>query len=211
MLPKSGDDATLRTMIQAPRMEVTAAQEFTGRVVRAVLALETSSKLAIVCCFFGWFLMSTLTVSLGSLQHGVRFYDLAAVIGDPTRLFFGVDSTFQRVAFGFLCLLGLLAPLAPHLVKTRAAWLAYLAPLVLMVLVAVLLYSKNSGEFFPTTNDGQLVSDSLMRLANTLVRRTAAVVSHHVAVGAGAYLALIGSIVLGLQGVRRFRQLHAPR
>jgi hypothetical protein len=198
-------------MMESPRMEVTPTQGLVGRLLRAALALETSSKLAIVCCFFGWFLMSTLVVSLGSLEHGVRFYDLAAVIGDPTRLFFGVDSTFQRVAFGFLCLLGLLAPLAPHVVKNRAAWLAYLAPLVLMILCGVLLYSRNSGEFFATTNDGQLVSDSLMRLANNLVRRSTVVVSRHVSVGAGGYLAMIGSVVLGIQGVLRFRQTHASR
>jgi hypothetical protein len=49
-----------------------------------------------------------------------------------------------------------------------------------------------------------------MRLANNLVRRGSGVVSRHVTVGAGGYLALIGSVVLGLQGVKRFRQVHAP-
>ena len=203
--------ATLLLMTELPRFEVSRVPVFGARVLRAVLALDSSTKLALVCCFFGWFFMSTLGVSLGSLQHGVRFYDLAAVIGDPTRLFFGVDATFQRLVFGGLCFLCLLAPLSPHVVQWRTAWLAYLAPLGLMVLCAVLLYAKNSGEFFPTSSNSQLMSDNLMRLANRLVRRSSAVISHHVALGAGCYLALIGGLVLAIQGVTRFRQVLAPR
>ena len=45
---------------------------------------------------------------------------------------------------------------------------------------------------------------SVMSLANKLLQRGSDLVSRHVAVGAGGYVALLGSLVLGLQGIRRF-------
>jgi hypothetical protein len=80
-----------------------------------------------------------------------------------------------------------------------------------MLLCALLMYARNSGELISTASDAQLVSDSMIRLANSIARRGAALVSHHVAVGAGTYLALIGSAVLAGQGVQRLRQSRATR
>jgi hypothetical protein len=187
-------------------MDVSSAQPLFGRVLRAIAELDTSTKLAMVCIVFGWFFMNTLVVSLGSLQHGVRFFDVGAVIADPTRLFFGVDTSFQRIFFGLICIVGVLAPLAPHMVRKRSAWLAYLAPLALLVVCGVILYSRTSGDFFTAPSDANAINGGLMRFANDLVRKGSGLVSRHVSVGAGGYLALIGSVVLALQGVRRFRR-----
>jgi len=176
-----------------------------ARTVRAIAEIDVSAKLAIVCVLFGWFFMNTLVVSLGSLQHGVHFYDMAAVIADPTRLFFGVDTSFQRVFFGLICLVCLAAPVVPHLVHGKAAWLAYLAPLALILVCGILLYSRTSGEFFSAPSDANSMSGGLLRFANDLVRQGSDLVSRHIAVGAGGYLALIGSAILAAQGVRRLR------
>src|SRR6202011_108789 len=97
---------------------------------------------------FGWFFMKTLVVTLGSLQHGVRFFDLSAVIADPSRLFFDVDTPIHRIFFGLICLLCLLAPLAPHLMRKRSAWVGYLVPLALILVCAALVYSRSSNDFF---------------------------------------------------------------
>ena len=193
--------------MNTPRsLEVSSPQPLFGRALHAAAKLDASTKLAIVCVVFGWFFMNSLVVSLGSLQHGVRFFDMGAVIADPTRLFFGVDSSFQRVCFALLCIACLLAPLAPHLVDKRSAWLAYLAPLALIVACAALLYSRTSGEFFTAPSDARSVSGSFVRFANNLVHQGSGLVARHVAVGAGGYLALIGSAVLAVQGTKRFRQ-----
>jgi hypothetical protein len=189
-------------------MDVSPAQPLLGRAMRALAKLEGSSKLAMVCVVFGWFFMNTLVVSLGSLQHGVRFFDMAAVIADPTRLFFGVDSALQRIVFGVICLLCLAAPLLPQVGKKRSAWLVYLAPLTLMSVCAVLLYERSSGEFFAPPSDTRALSASLIRFANDLVSHGGDLVARHISVGAGAYLALIGCAVLAAQGVRRYRR-HA--
>ncbi len=144
-------------------------------------------------------------MSLGSLDHGVRFFDMGAVIANPMRLFFGVDAPFQRGVFGLICLLCAAAPLVPFLWPSRSAWLAYFVPLALMLLCAVLLYSRTSGEYFVVPNHAGAAGNSVIRFANDLVHKGSALVSRHIAVGAGGYLALIGSAVLAAQGMRRLR------
>ena len=213
LLPKDANGATLWHIMDAPpSLEVPTSRPLLGRGVHAVSALEASSKLALVCVAVGWFFMNTLVASLGSLQHGVRFFDMSAIIADPTRLFFGVNAPVHRILFGLICLACLLAPLAPHLElapylqKRKSLWLCYALPLALMVVCGVLLYVRTSGEFFGDPGDPNSMTGSLMHFANNLVRRGSDMVSRHISVGLGAYLALLGSSVLASQGVRRFRR-----
>jgi hypothetical protein len=145
--------------------------------------------LAIGGILIGWFFIDYLVVSLGSLHHGVKFFDMSAMIADPARLFLGVDSSMQRLLFSIICLACLGAPLvAPQLLRDRVAWLAYLAPLALIALCAALLYSQTSAEVF----------------AGDIVQHGGGLAAKHISLGAGGYLALLGSLILGIQGVRRF-------
>jgi hypothetical protein len=176
-----------------------------SNLTRAAAQLETASKFAILCIFFGWFLVDTFVVTLGSLQHGVRFFELSAVIADPSRLFLGIQGSFHRILFGLVCILCLLAPLLPHLRRARANWLAYLAPLILMVLCGALLYSRTSGELIAASGDAGRAGGNWIRLANDLVRHGSGLVTRHISVAVGGYLALIASMVLALRGARRFR------
>jgi hypothetical protein len=176
-----------------------------SNLTRAAAQLETASKFAILCIFFGWFLVDTFVVTLGSLQHGVRFFDVSAVIADPRRLFFGIQGSLHRILFGLVCILCLLAPLLPHLRRARANWLAYLAPLILMVLCGALLYSRTSSELFAASGDAGRAGGNWIRLANDLVRHGSGLVTRHISVGVGGYLALIASMVLALRGARYFR------
>jgi hypothetical protein len=179
------------------------------RLSRAVGQIDRVSLLALLAIFIGWFFVDTLAVTLGSLRHGVRFFDISAAVADPTRIFFGVDGSFQRIFFGFICLICLTAPLLPHWRGSRWAWLAYLAPLALMVICGALLYSKTSAEFFSAPADPTSLGGSVIRFANGLVRRSTGLVSRHVSVGVGGYLAFAGSLVLAAQGMRHLRR-HAP-
>src|ERR1700727_614365 len=94
-----------------------------AKLFQAAGQIELPSKAAIVCIFFAWFLLDTLVVTLGSLQHGVRFYDMSAVIADPSRMFFGLQGSLHRTLFIPLCIVCILAPLLPHLRAVRALWL----------------------------------------------------------------------------------------
>jgi hypothetical protein len=193
-------------MDSPPSLEVPTRRPLLGRGVQAFEELEASSKLALVCVAMGWFFMNTLAVNLGSLQHGVRFFDMSAIIGDPTRLFFGVDAPFHRTFFALLCLACLLAPLAPHLRKKKSLWLCYAVPLALMLVCGMLLYVRTSGDFFADPGEPNSMTGSLMHFANDLVRRGSDMVSRHISVGSGGYLSLLGSSVLAFQGIRRFRR-----
>jgi hypothetical protein len=176
-----------------------------ANLTRAAAQLETASKFALLCIFFGWFFADTLVVTLGSLQHGVRFFDMSAMIADPTRLFFGIQRPFHRIMFGVVCVLCLLAPLLPHLRGGGANWLAYLAPLILMVICGGLLYSRTSSEFIAAAGDAGSPGSHLIRFANDLARHGSGLVARHISVGVGGYLALIASLVLALRGARHFR------
>jgi hypothetical protein len=196
--------------MDTPRsLDATAAPTPFEKLSRAVSQIDRVSLLALLAIFIGWFFVDTLAVTLGSLRHGVRFFDISAAVADPTRIFFGVDGSFQRILFGFVCLICLSAPLLPHWRAARWAWLAYLAPLVLMVICGALLYSRTSGEFFSAPADAGSLGGNVIRFANDLVRRSTGLVSRHVSVGVGGYLAFAGAMALAAQGMRHLRR-HAP-
>jgi hypothetical protein len=175
-----------------------------------VSSSETASKIAIVCIFLSWFFLDTLVVTLGSLQHGVRFFDMSAVIADPSRMFFGFSGWAHRGGFGLLCLACLGAPILPHLRQRRALWLAYLAPLVLMGICAALLLWRTSGRFVAAPIDSAGIAGTVARLADDLVHHISTRVNRHVSIGVGGYLGLMASLVLALRGARMFRSKTAP-
>jgi hypothetical protein len=174
-----------------------APQQIDGVTLAAMLAI-----------LIGWFFADTLVVSMGSLQHGVRFFDISSAIANPMKIFFRVDSAFQRVMFGATCLVCLLAPLLPHRRRSRWAWAAYLAPLTLMLISAALLYSRTSGEFLASSADPNSLGGNVIRFANNLVHQGGGLISRHISIGPGGYLAFAGSVVLALRGTRHFRR-HA--
>jgi hypothetical protein len=186
------------------QLQPPAAPTLGARLSRAALELDTVSKFALLCILFGWFFLDTLVVTLGSLQHGVRFFDLSSVIADPTRLFFGVPGFTVRLLFGAVCALCLLAPLLPHLRRGRVNWLGYLAPLLLMAICGVVLYSRTSSELLVAPSNAGRAGSNLIRFANDLLHQGSGLVARHVSVGLGGYLAMIAAMVLALRGFRRF-------
>lgn len=194
--------------MDTPRsLEVSPARTPLDRLSRAARQIDGVSWFAMLAIFIGWFFLDTLVVGFGALRHGVRFFDISAAIADPTRIFFGVDGYLQRIFFGLVCFACLLAPLLPHWRMSRMAWVAYLAPLALMILCGALLYSKTASEFFPAAGDASpfgpnRLGRSVVGLANDLIRQGSDVVSRHIVVGAGAYLAFAGSVLLAVQAFR---------
>jgi hypothetical protein len=177
-----------------------------ARLREAAGQIDLSSKIAIACVFFGWFLLDTLVVILGSLQHGVRFFDISEVIANPSRMFFGLQGSLHRMFFIPLCVVCLYAPVLPHLRRIRLLWLSYAAPLALMVICGALLFSRTSREFIAAPSNAGQVGGNLIQFANDLVHRGGDLVARHVSIGVGGYLALAASMVLALQGVRRLRK-----
>ena len=195
MPPKGRDGVRLRQNMDTPQ------NMHTPRIDGVTLA-------AMLAILIGWFFVDTLVVSVGSLQHGVRFYDISSAIANPMKIFFRVDGSLQRVMFGALCLTCLLAPLLPHRRRSRWAWAAYMAPLALMLISAALLYSRTSGEFLASSGNPNSLGSNVIRFANNLGHQGGALISRHISIGPGGYLAFAGGVVLALRGVRHF-QRHA--
>jgi hypothetical protein len=172
-------------------------------ILGAARQIDGASLAAMLAIFIGWFFTDTLAVSLGSLRHGVRFFDISSAIADPTRIFFAADTSVQRGAFALLCLLCLAAPIIAHWRKSRLAWGAYLAPLALMLICGALLYSKSSSEFFAAPLGARTLSSTVIRFANDVVHQGGGLVASHVSIGMGGYLAFAGSLALAARGMRR--------
>lgn len=187
-------------------LQTAAPPSLAAGFVQAAAQIDLWSKIAIACVFFGWFLLDTLVVTLGPVQHGVRFFDISAVIADPSRMFFGLQGSLHRVFFIPLCLICLCAPLLPHVRRMRVLWLSYAAPLALLVICGAVLFSRTSGEFIAAPSNAGRVGGNLIQFANDLVHRGGDLVARHVSIGVGGYLALAAGIVLALQGFRQLRK-----
>jgi len=163
---------------------------------------------AVSCVFAGWFLLDTLRVVWGPIDRRVPFYDLAAVLEAPIRLFTGIDGHrgFGTVLFVALCCLTLITPLAPHFWRNRFAWLTWIAPLVLMIVAAYLLHSRTADE---ATAGAVGLADTLVNdvkhLASHVLHHARASVARKVTFASGGYVAVVGALYLAARGIHGFR------
>jgi hypothetical protein len=157
--------------------------------------------------FAGWFLLDTLRIVWGPIDHRIAFYDVAAVIGSPVRLFTGLEGNHPpaTVLFMLFCGAALFAPVSPYLSRHRFAWLAGIAPLALMVGCALLLYVRTSGDVFAARGIGDTIGNDLRHLASHLMNNASARASSHVRLASGGYLALLSSLYLAARAIAGFR------
>ena len=166
--------------------------------------LDATSKVALACILFAWFFLDTLVVSVGGLQHGVRFFDMASVAADPARLFFPAASSLQRFAFSVVCLASLSLSALPAVRRERTAWFGLTAPLLLMLFCGLVLYAKTSGDFLNLPPRSDNVSQSVIHFANGLFKKGGGVIAKHIGIGVGGYVALAAAGLLAWRGVRNF-------
>ncbi len=171
--------------------------------------LDWTVPLAVAGVAVGWFFLSSLNTDLGVARLQFHFYDALALMRAPGRVTtgpFGDAAARDAWAFGAVCVVALVAALAPMFSKSNAAWLGCLAPLALMVLTGMILYHGVSRELIA---DKGVLGDLGVRisdLANGLADRVGALVSRRLHVGLGAYLALAGSAFLALKGLMAYRR-----
>jgi hypothetical protein len=182
--------------------------------LRAASHLDPTTWLAMLCIVIGWFLLNTLAVSLGPINHAFRFYDMLAIIDNPMQLFVGIKPVhyFEVTLFTLVCAGALCAPVMPYVRNDRTSWLAYLVPLLLMVVADLWLYVRTSGDFFATPAEAGTLSSDVIHFANDLLHRGSEPIARRVTIGAGSYLAIVGGVVLAIRGIRGYRgQIPAPR
>jgi uncharacterized protein (DUF983 family) len=174
---------------------------------RSDVPIDHAALVALGAIVIGWFLMATLVVDFGLWQQSIRFYDVWAVIQDPSGRLSGVDRphALTTLGFGIVCVAAVLAPAAAIFYQRKDAWLTYLIPFVVMTISCAVLYNKSSGSYIHTDADAYSASAYLARMAQAVVTRTQGAVATRISIGAGAYVAMLGSCYLALRGFSRFR------
>jgi hypothetical protein len=157
---------------------------------------------SLLLIFIGWFLLDTVTTSVGSVSLEFHFYEIAALIARPLRLLFGLGdgANLVTIPFALLCLALLLAPLVPAIGSGPLSPAVRLAPLVLMIGCGAILYHETQQDTFTTARAAGDVANSLVGLANSLAHSAAQLVGRHISVGAGAWLAGAGALLLAFGG-----------
>jgi hypothetical protein len=173
-------------------------------ILRAARRLDPLTWLAIICLLLGWFYVKCLIVWVSGIEHGVRFYDLPAIILKPSQLFFGVRHGYLLLAlpFGALCLACIYVLVLPYQGWPREAWLLHLAPLLVLVGCYAVLWHRTGHELIQT--DPNTVAGDITRFANHIWSRGTGLVARHVSVAGGAYVALAGSVFLAARGLIQY-------
>ena len=169
--------------------------------------VDRQTWIALICVVVGWFFLATVVTTVGPVKQKYHFFDMLTVMLNPAWLLYGMGSShpLESVAFGLLDLAVLVLTLVPFIVKKRSAWLLSVAPLALMLLCGFELYAKTAGPFFEATQRAGPIANALVRFGNSVAQGTGNAVARHISIGLGAYLALLASGFLAVQGLRAFR------
>jgi hypothetical protein len=175
--------------------------------------LDHAALIALCAVALGWFFMSTLVVDFGLWQESIRFYQVWALIRDPAGQLSGVNSagTPAALVFGLVCAAAVLAPVICMRYRHPATLLTYLLPFVVMAVSGAVLYSQGSMNTVVADSGAHSASAFIARIAQAAISRASDAVATRVSVGAGAYLALLGSCFLMLRGLTKYRSAAKPQ
>ena len=174
---------------------------------RTDATLDSAALIALAAIALGWFAMSTLVVDFGVWQRAIRFYELWAVIQDPAGALSGARNahTLTTLAFGVVCAAAVIVPLVCVRNRQPVALLTYLIPFIVMAVSGAVLYAQGSMNTVVADGNAHTASAFVARMAQAAIGRASAAVATRVSVGAGAYLALLGSCFLLLRGLISYR------
>jgi hypothetical protein len=169
--------------------------------------LDIAGLMALAVVALGWFAMSTLVVDFGLWQRAIRFYEVWAVIQDPAGELTGARNAhvLTTLAFGVVCACALIVPLVCMWNRQPAALLTYLIPFIVTAVSGAVLYAQGSMNTVVANSDAHSTSAYLAHIAQAAIGRASTAVATRIAVGAGAYLAVLGSSFLLLRGLIRYR------
>jgi hypothetical protein len=193
---------------QAGVVAKAAAAEFQAKglpvLKRYAEIVGIPTLVAMVCVLVGWFFLSTVSMAFFGDMQTATFYDVMRVFNNPeTGLgsLAGQGRSGGAGLYGLLTVVALLAPLAPHFVRQRKAWLAYCAPLGWMVLAVFIGYWKVSSSLSQASRQFGGFGGDTRGMAREFIGGLLDAMSFglgfYVAIAAGAYLAFVG--------VRRYR------
>jgi hypothetical protein len=171
--------------------------------------LDWTVLLPVACVACGWFLMASLLTDLGPLEFQFRFYNVLTLMHSPGRIATGIrgdGATLEAWLFGAVCMLAVLAALAPLVSQRKGAWLGCVAPFALMALCAVVLYHGLSQDLIADDGSFGDTGSRVIHFANSFVSLVGNAVARQVHVGAGSYLSVLASAFLAVKGLRGYQQ-----
>ena len=161
--------------------------------------------IGIISLVISWFYLSCFEFSLPFVgKISFRFYDLLLIFNNDYNL--AIRETNAGI-WGLACYAALAAPLLPHFVKKRWAWLGYSAPLALLIAVPSIVFMKLMPvmkEFSAAqANSPASFADELM---TGVVKQAAKEVMKEPTyfIGMGLYISVIVALFLAGKGFFKF-------
>ncbi len=173
--------------------------------LRARFGLATLFAMTVL--LLGWFVLNSITVQLSShYSTGMSFWKLLGVLNAPDGLIdaFNGGSSGSGI-YGFMCVVALVAPLAPQVWNDRRAHLGGVLPLAFMLFVALMIYlGINDGLKQAQGAAGFLGGAQAARMAESLGSMMLQNALRAISIGAGVYLSLLASLFLAGRGAMKF-------
>lgn len=193
---------------QAGDIAKQAAAEMRAKGLPAVTAyaqvVGVKTLVAMALVLVGWFFFAIVSVDFFGDKVSATFYDLMRVLNNPQNGLATIarQSSAGAGLYGFLTIVVLLAPLLPHLLKTRRAWLAYCGPAAWMLLAVLVGAWKISSSISEAKRQfGGFGGNELGRMAREFMKEALSAVS----MGLGFYLSVAAAGYLAYVGVKRYR------
>lgn len=189
-------------------LAVQAAKARGGELAAGLTARFGLPTLAAMAALLaGWFFLSTVSIQV-SPQYilGLSFWKLLGALNSPAGLMSGLGGASGGSGlYGFLCVVALVAPLAPQVWKDRRAHLGGMLPLAFMLLVALMIYSGVSDGLKQAQGmAGFLGGDQASRVTESVTSMMLREAMRAISIGAGGYLALLASLYLAGRGAMKF-------
>src|SRR5471032_339176 len=154
----------------------------------------------------GWFVLNTVAIQVSS-DYGVgrSFWKILAVVNSPAGLMASLGGGGSNGIYGFLCIVALIAPLAPQVWNDKRAHLGGLLPLAFMLLVAVMVYLGISDSMKQAQGmAGAMGGAQAARMADSMGGEMLREAMRAISVGIGGYLSLVASLYLAGRGAIKF-------
>lgn len=180
-----------------------------GKMYAGVLVAKVGlpTLFAVSCLAISWIFLSALNIQISSNHKGaLTFFDILKIVNNSA----GIDGFqgFERMSsglYGFLMLLVLLAPLAPHFHENKFLKLTYCLPLAFMVAISIQIYwsiKSSMKEMGQTASmfGGNQASAMAQQMMDSMMEMTMRAIS----VGFGAYVAFATAVYLTSIGVKKY-------
>ncbi len=192
---------------QAGEAAKQAAAEFRAKGLPVVTAyaqlVGVKTLVTMALLLVGWFFLATVSVDLMGDKMSATFYDVMRVLNNPQNGLATIARQSRAGAgfYGFLTIIVLLAPLLPHLLKTRRSWLAYCAPATWMLLAVLIGAWKVNSSISAAQRQFGGFGNELGGMAREFMKEALNAIS----MGLGFYLSVAAAGYLVYVGLKRYR------